>query len=185
MCRSRLIALRPEPRRELQASAEGFTEEHIAAQFSEPWCSATFRVIPSTWERIDTAPHISLHLPPPATTYHLAISRHLTTTVSVRSALPPANDAETFHPMSGLRFSPAPGVQRLRCTSPYQGDGRADTMLALDPGGDDEAAGIYRACRWRATWRGCAGAAARPMRRIGVLVGLAENDPEKRAPRGI
>src|SRR4051794_1194768 len=42
MCRSRLTAQRPEPRRELQASAEGFTQ-HIAAQFSEPWCSATFR----------------------------------------------------------------------------------------------------------------------------------------------
>ena len=88
-CRSRLTALRPEPRRELQASAEGFTQEHIAAQFSEPWCSATFRAIPSTWERIDTAPHISLHLRAAATTYHLSISRHLTTTVSVRSAFAP------------------------------------------------------------------------------------------------
>src|SRR5258705_2815705 len=86
MCRSRLTALRPEPRRELQASAEGFTQEHIAAQFSEPWCSATARAIPSTWERIDTAPHISLHLRAAATTCHLSISRHLTTTVSVRSA---------------------------------------------------------------------------------------------------
>ncbi len=42
--------------------------------------------IHSTWERIDTAPHISLHLRAAATTYHLSISRHLTTTVSVRSA---------------------------------------------------------------------------------------------------
>ena len=36
----------------------------------------------------DTAPHISLHLPVPATTYHLSISRYLTATVSrVRSTL--------------------------------------------------------------------------------------------------
>ena len=42
-----------------------------AVQFSERWCSATFRAIPSTLERIDTAPHISLPLPLAATTYHL------------------------------------------------------------------------------------------------------------------
>ena len=85
MCRSRLTALRPEPRRELQAPVEGFTQEHIAAQFTEPWCSATIRAIPSMWARIDIAPHISLHPPAAATTYHLSITRHLTTTVSVRS----------------------------------------------------------------------------------------------------
>ena len=35
-------------------------------------------------------------------------------------------------------------------------------MLALDPRGDNEAAGIYRACRWRGDVAGgCAGAAAR------------------------
>ena len=37
-------------------------------------------------EWIDTAPHISLHLRVPATTYHLSVSRHLTATVSVRGA---------------------------------------------------------------------------------------------------
>jgi hypothetical protein len=79
LCRS--TELRP-PRRELQASAEGFPEGHIAAQFTEPWCSATFRAIPSTLERIDTTPHISLHQPEAATTYRLTVSRHLTTTVS-------------------------------------------------------------------------------------------------------
>src|SRR3954465_6776454 len=96
MCRSRSTALRPEPRRELQVSAEAFTEGHIAAQFSEPWCSATFRAIPSTWERIDTAPHISLHLRAAATTYHLSISRYLTTTVSAECICSPANETEHF-----------------------------------------------------------------------------------------
>jgi hypothetical protein len=85
MCRCHLTALKP-TRRELQVSAEGFTEGDTAAQFTERWCSATFRAIPSTLERIDTAPHISLHLPVAATTYNLSVSRHLTTTVSVRSA---------------------------------------------------------------------------------------------------
>src|SRR6478672_8174568 len=85
MCRCHFTALRP-TRRELQASAEGFTEGRIAAQFTERRCSATIRVIPSTLEWIDTAPHISLHLPLAATTYNLSVTRHLTATVSVRSA---------------------------------------------------------------------------------------------------
>ena len=81
MCRCHFTALRP-TRRELQASAEGFTEGHIAAQFTERRCSATIRAIPSTLEWIDTAPHISLHLPLAATTYNLSVTRHLTATVS-------------------------------------------------------------------------------------------------------
>ena len=101
MCCSRLTALRPEqgdrsPRRELQASAEGFTEGHTAAQFSERRCSATFRAIPSTLERIDTAPPISRHLPAAATTYHLGVTRHLTATVSVRGIQLPMSDWQTI-----------------------------------------------------------------------------------------
>ena len=46
----------------------------------------TIRAIPSTLEWIDTAPHISHHLPVAATTYSLSVTHHLTTTVSVRSA---------------------------------------------------------------------------------------------------
>ena len=82
MCRCHFTALRP-TRRELQASAEGFTEGHIAAQFTERRCSATIRAIPSTLEWIDTAPHISLHLPLAATTYNLSVTRHLTANVLV------------------------------------------------------------------------------------------------------
>ena len=87
MCRCHLTALRP-TRRALQASAEGFTEGHIAAQFTEPQWPSAFRAFASTLEWIDTAPNISLHQPAAATTYHLSVSRHLIATVSrVRSAL--------------------------------------------------------------------------------------------------
>jgi hypothetical protein len=69
-------------RRALQASAEGFTEGRIAAQFTKPQWPSAFRAFASTLERIDTAPNISLHQPAAATTYTLSVSRHLTTTVS-------------------------------------------------------------------------------------------------------
>ena len=90
MCRCHLAALRP-TRRALQASAEEFTEGHIAAQFTEPQQPSAIRAVASTLQRIDTAPNISLHQPAVATTCHLSVSRHLTATVSrVRSAwLPP------------------------------------------------------------------------------------------------
>ena len=90
MCRCHLTALRPTGR-ELRASAEGFTEGHTAAQFTERWCFVTIRAIPSTLEWVDTAPNISLHLPVAATTYNLSVTRHLTTTVSVRSAFAAAS----------------------------------------------------------------------------------------------
>src|SRR5262249_2353806 len=81
MCRCHLRALKP-TRGASQASAEGLTEGHIAAQFTELQWPSAFRVFASTLEWIDTAPNISLHQPAAATTYHLSVSRHLTTTVS-------------------------------------------------------------------------------------------------------
>ena len=76
MCRCHFAALRP-TRRTLQASAEGFTEGHIAAQFTGLHHPSAFRAVASTLQRIDTAPNISLHQPAVATTCHLSVSRHL------------------------------------------------------------------------------------------------------------
>ena len=126
---SRLTAPRPEqgdrsPRRDLQASAEGFTEGHTAAQFSERRCSATFRAIPSTLERIDTAPHISRHLPVAATTYHLSVSRHLTATVSVRGIQLPMSDWQTACADDDIR-----AVRRER----FPGAGQHEALRAFTP----------------------------------------------------
>ena len=97
-----------------------------AAQFSERRCSATIRAIPSTLERIDTAPPISRHLPAAATTCRLGVTRHPTTTASVRGIQLPMSDRQT--------------IPRSR------GEAAALTRVARSP----TRSGSHRRCRSRA-----------------------------------
>src|SRR6476620_6265862 len=132
MWRCHLTALKPTGR-ELQASAEGFTEGHTAAQFTERWCSATFRAIPSTLEWIDTAPHISLHLPVAATTYNLSVTRHLTTTVSVPSASAAASRS-LKRPRRSSRPPGGNGWRGRSCVRPRSSYAATATLGGPTPG---------------------------------------------------